>query len=127
MLTSATGVSLQNLGLLSPGWPDWVGDALVCLLSLCCAVLVAGLYRWRQRSGGVTLSNSDRQILRTFYEATGGASWDDSTAWNSRRPLADWKGVETKDPLSPEKVTTLDLRANKLGAFCTAPHVRAPH
>lgn len=117
MLTSAARLNLQDLGLLSPGWPDWAADTLVCLISLCCAVLVAGLCR-RQRSGGVTLSKPDRQILWALHEATGGASWKDGTGWRSGRPLADWKGIETKDPLCPEKVTTLDLGENNLrGAY----------
>ena len=39
----------------------------------------------------------DRDILATFYEATGGANWKRNHGWLSDRPLRHWEGVRTDE------------------------------
>ena len=40
---------------------------------------------------------NDREILETFYEATGGDDWIDNTNWLTNQPLSQWAGVQTDD------------------------------
>ena len=40
-------------------------------------------------------SGPDRDILTTFYHATGGPNWKNNTNWLSNRPLRAWYGVTT--------------------------------
>ena len=54
---------------------------------------------------------SDRAVLETLYDATGGASWTDSTNWKSSAPLSSWHGATTD---TAGRVTGLDLRFNGL-------------
>ena len=54
---------------------------------------------------------SDRAALEAFYDATGGASWTDSTNWKTTAPLSAWYGVRTDDA---GRVMHLDLPANEL-------------
>ena len=45
---------------------------------------------------GTTCGNrSDREVLELLYMFTGGRHWQHSRNWRSRRPLAEWAGVET--------------------------------
>ena len=53
----------------------------------------------------------DRAVLRLFYNATGGATWADNTAWLSNAPLSAWHGVITD---ANGRVTSLSLSANGL-------------
>ena len=54
---------------------------------------------------------SDRAALAAFYEATGGATWVDSTNWLSGGPLGEWFGVTTEED---GRVARLYLRRNGL-------------
>ena len=54
---------------------------------------------------------TDRAALEAFYDATGGASWTNSTNWKTSAPLGDWYGVTTD---ASGQVTRLDLRFNGL-------------
>ena len=54
-------------------------------------------------------ATGDRAVLEAFYDATGGASWTDSTNWKTSAPLGDWYGVTTD---SSDRVTELRLPNN---------------
>ena len=54
---------------------------------------------------------TDRAVLEAFYDATGGASWTNSTNWKTSAPLGDWHGV-TAD--AGGRVTKLFLDENAL-------------
>lgn len=54
---------------------------------------------------------SDRDILESFYDATGGPNWGNNDNWGTDAPLADWFGVDTDDD---GRVTGLRLRRNHL-------------
>ena len=54
---------------------------------------------------------TDRAALEAFYDATGGASWTNSTNWKTSAPLGDWHGV-TAD--AGGRVTKLFLDENAL-------------
>lgn len=67
---------LQQLGVLSPEWPDWAVDTFACL-SLGCAALVAGQWLYdRPRAppppGGSPSASTARK--NGGGEAVGGAS-----------------------------------------------------
>ena len=53
----------------------------------------------------------DRAALEELYDATGGASWTDSTNWKTSAPLSQWHGVTTG---AEGRVTRLDLANNGL-------------
>ena len=54
---------------------------------------------------------TDRAVLETLYDATGGAGWTDSANWRTSAPLGEWHGVTT----GPDgRVTRLVLRGNGL-------------
>ncbi len=59
----------------------------------------------------VTDDDSDREVLRDFYDATGGDSWTNSANWLSDRPLSEWHGV-TLD--GEGRVTAIVLDENNL-------------
>ena len=40
-------------------------------------------------------SQSDREALEAFYDATGGDAWADNTNWKTAAPLDSWHGVTT--------------------------------
>ena len=54
---------------------------------------------------------TDRAALNAFYDATGGASWADSTNWKTAVPLGEWYGVTTD---ADGRVTGLHLSSNGL-------------
>ena len=54
---------------------------------------------------------TDREVLETFYHATGGPNWSNGTNWLSDLPLSEWFGVETN---GSGQVTSLSLRGNQL-------------
>lgn len=53
----------------------------------------------------------DRQVLIDFYNATGGAGWEDSGNWNTPSAIGNWHGVETN---ADGFVTQLVLDDNNL-------------
>lgn len=53
----------------------------------------------------------DRQVLIDFYNATGGAGWDDSGNWNTPSRIGNWHGVTTN---AAGFVTELSLENNDL-------------
>ena len=54
---------------------------------------------------------SDRAVLETLYDATGGPDWIDDTSWKTSAPLGEWFGVTTD---TAGRVTRLDLPGNGL-------------
>lgn len=59
----------------------------------------------------VDADNPNRQVLVDFYNATGGAGWDDDNYWNSASAIGSWYGVETD---AQGLVTELVLDDNNL-------------
>ena len=59
----------------------------------------------------VTDDDSDREILRDFYDATGGDNWTNNDGWLSDKGLRHWHGVTTDDR---GQVTQLVLDGNNL-------------
>jgi len=59
----------------------------------------------------VVLTLTDRQVLDSIYQLTGGENWTDTTNWLSDEPLSEWYGVETSDA---GKVISLSLGNNGL-------------
>ena len=68
-----------------------------------------------QTVGVTTVESSgpqtDREVLEVLYDATGGASWTESTNWKTAAPLAEWYGVSTDEE---GRVTALSLSENEL-------------
>ena len=65
---------------------------------------------------GVTTDESpvpqtDREVLEVLYDATGGASWSETTNWRTAAPMAEWHGVSTDQG---GRVTGLSLSQNEL-------------
>ena len=54
---------------------------------------------------------SDRAMLETLYDATGGPDWIDNTNWKGAAPLGEWFGVTTD---TAGRVTRLELPGNGL-------------
>ena len=54
---------------------------------------------------------SDREILKIFYQATGGANWTNSDNWLTDASLQDWYGVTAS---SGNRVTRVTLYGNAL-------------
>ena len=57
-----------------------------------------------------TASQSDREALEAFYDATGGDGWTDNTNWKTGAALDSWYGVTTEPS---GRVTGLDLRGKR--------------
>ena len=64
-----------------------------------------------EQSFSVTVPDLQSAILETFYEATGGADWDNNDNWLTDAPLDEWHGVEVN---SRGRVTSLLLFGNNL-------------
>ncbi len=58
-----------------------------------------------------SVTNSDRDVLVAFYNATDGPNWVDNTNWLTDAPLDDWHGVRTD---AAGRVSVLSLRRNQL-------------
>ena len=87
---------------------------------LCVAALAFALFWGSSTPDAVAQGSaaSDRAALEALYDATGGASWNDSTNWKSAAPLDEWYGV-TAD--ASGRVTELRLGENGLiGSIPTA-------
>ena len=56
-------------------------------------------------------AETNRAALIEFYNATGGARWNNNRNWNSDAPLSAWFGVSAD---TNGRVTVLDLRGNGL-------------
>ena len=65
----------------------------------------------------VTDDDSDRAVLETFYQATGGSGWTNNASWLSDKPLNQWHGVSTN---GQGQVTQLVLRDNNLSGSLPA-------
>ena len=65
----------------------------------------------------VDADNPDRQVLVTFYNATGGPGWDQDRNWNSPSGIGTWYGVTTN---SAGFVTELELDDNSLSGSLPA-------
>ncbi len=62
-------------------------------------------------------STDDRAVLVAFYEATGGANWNNGTNWLTDAPLGEWHGVEVD---GAGRVVDLNLRSNNLTGYIPA-------
>ena len=61
---------------------------------------------------------SDQAALAALYDATGGATWENSTNWKTNAPLNQWFGVQTD---AAGRVIEIRLRENALkGSLPTA-------
>lgn len=82
-----------------------------------CVPMDAAFRRWlsaiqHHEGTGVECTQSERDLLETFYYATGGDyTWDQSDNWLTDAPLDAWYGVETDEN---GNVTRLDLSGNFL-------------
>ena len=70
-----------------------------------------GGIEWHQGTGIACAPPSDRDVLVTLYDATGGPDWTKSDNWLTEAELDEWYGVETD---SSGRVTALQLRNNGL-------------
>ena len=61
--------------------------------------------------GDDATESTDRAVLVTLYNSTGGPNWATSTNWLSDRPIGEWYGVDTDEDGS---VTKLVLSENQL-------------
>ena len=80
--------TLPGLGLVEF---DYSGTAL-------CVPGAAAFHEWLNAipsHGGTEIEcPSDRDILESFYHATGGANWESNENWLTDAPLGEWHGVE---------------------------------
>ena len=82
-----------------------------------CAPADAAFTRWlntvssHQGTGVECAPLSDREILESFYEATGGPNWYHNDNWLTDAPLGDWYGVEVD---GQDRVTELEIQLNRL-------------
>ncbi len=58
-----------------------------------------------------TSAETDREVLTTLYNTTGGDEWDDHDGWLSDAPLSEWDGVKTDDE---DRVVHLSIDSNWL-------------
>lgn len=70
-----------------------------------------GGIEWHQGTGIDCAPPSDRDVLVTLYDATGGPDWAERDNWLSDAELGEWYGVETD---SSGRVTALRLQNNGL-------------
>lgn len=59
----------------------------------------------------VTDDDTDREVLRDFYQATGGQNWTNKANWLSDQPLGEWHGVTVN---GQDQVTAIVLDRNNL-------------
>ncbi|MYI07236.1 MAG: hypothetical protein F4059_07980, partial [Gemmatimonadetes bacterium] len=59
----------------------------------------------------IVFALSDRQVLDSIFQLTGGEHWTDTTNWLSSGPLSEWYGVETNEA---GQVSGLSLGSNGL-------------
>ena len=65
-------------------------------------------------------SAADKAVLEAFFDATGGANWNNNEGWKTDRPLSEWFGVTTgasaagQDGTAEIRVTGLSLADNNL-------------
>ncbi len=70
-----------------------------------------GDIEWHQGTGVDCAPPSDRDVLVTLYDATGGPDWTERDNWLTDAELGEWYGVETD---SSGRVTALRLQNNGL-------------
>ena len=83
-------------------------------------VIAAGVVSGDEARGQVGV-DSDREVLETFYHATGGPDWLFNTNWLSGEPLSEWRGVQTHDE---GRVRGLVLHSNNLNGSIPPDLVR---
>ncbi|WP_419943565.1 Ig-like domain-containing protein [Candidatus Palauibacter sp.] len=86
----------------STGLVQAIGEGVVSIAAM------AGAASGRAR---VEVSDPDRAVLSTFYEATGGANWKRSENWLTDAPLDQWLGVRTDEQ---GRVTHVHLQDNNI-------------
>ncbi|MYC96419.1 MAG: hypothetical protein F4X14_15755 [Caldilineaceae bacterium SB0661_bin_32] len=115
-LTRLTVFALSDNGLTGkfPWWLNELDDLLILHLSgnHFTGCMPADLLSiWIEDLSSTRLPTC-REALITFYFATGGAQWENSTNWrDSAASLAQWFGVKTDDD---GRVTALELPENRL-------------
>ena len=79
-----------------------------------CAPGTTEFYAWLkgiEQHRGPFCNESDVAVIKSFYEATGGADWTNSDGWLGEDAVSEWHGVQA-DSLG--RVTGLDLSGNGL-------------
>ena len=115
-LTRLTVFALSDNGLTGkfPWWLDELDDLLILHLSgnqFTGCMPTDLLSIWIEDLSRTRLPTC-REALITFYFATGGAQWENSTNWrDSAASLAQWFGVKTDDD---GRVTAIELPENRL-------------
>ncbi|MDE0142478.1 MAG: fibronectin type III domain-containing protein [Caldilineaceae bacterium] len=115
-LTGLTVFALSDNGLTGafPWWLKKLDDLLILHMSGnhftgCMPEDLLGI--WIEDLSSTHLPTC-REALVTFFFATGGAQWENSTNWrDSAAPLAQWFGVKTD---ADGRVTEIDLSGNGL-------------
>ena len=59
-------------------------------------------------------SAADKAVLEAFFDATGGANWNNNEGWKTDRPLSEWYGVTTRIAAGVATVAGLSLPDNNL-------------
>ena len=105
---SLEGVVPAGFADLEPLFFDIEGNERLCLPG------TAEFTAWAEGLlffAGSVCGKDDVEVLRTLYEATGGANWTNADGWLEGDNASGWHGVETD---SVGRVSGLDLRANGL-------------
>ena len=79
-----------------------------------CAPGTTDFYPWLkgiEKRRGPFCNESDVAVLKSFFEATGGADWTNSEGWLGEGAVSEWYGVQA-DSLG--RITGLDLSGNGL-------------
>ena len=125
--SAASGGTLASHGQ-EPSGPAITNDEIgrrraAAFLALAAVVGWFGLVTEATAQGSAA---ADRTALVAFYDATGGANWENSRNWKTTLPLGQWYGVQTN---ASGRVEVLNLEENGLnGPLPTAlgnlTHVR---
>ena len=105
---SLEGVVPAGFADLQPLFFDIEGNEKLCLPG------TAEFAAWAERLlffAGSVCGKDDLEVLRTLYEATGGANWTNADGWLEGDNATGWHGVATD---SVGRVSGLDLSANGL-------------
>ena len=73
-------------------------------------------------------SQDERAILESFYDGTGGSSWERDTNWKSSSPICTWFGItcENGDTNGNQNIVQINLSENNLNGAIPAEFWRLP-